>query len=126
MTGDCHVRFCERLRGETPLCLLGAPSFFDSLATYPAAFREVFFFFSQRRQAAKGFSLRPAYRRQASRFCCLSSPPRRTGRYSFFLLSTLAACRHVHSVAAEGSFLFAQRRQAAKGFSLRLCAITPF
>ncbi len=23
MTGDCHVRFCERLRGETPLCLLG-------------------------------------------------------------------------------------------------------
>lgn len=24
MTGDCHVRFCERLRGETPLCLLGA------------------------------------------------------------------------------------------------------
>ena len=43
MTGDCHVRFCERLRGETPLCLLGAPSFFDSLATYPAAFREVFF-----------------------------------------------------------------------------------
>ena len=31
MTGDCHVRFCERLRGETPLCLLGdlvAPLFF--------------------------------------------------------------------------------------------------
>jgi hypothetical protein len=26
MTGDCHVRFCERLRGETPLCLLGALS----------------------------------------------------------------------------------------------------
>jgi hypothetical protein len=24
MTGDCHVRFCERLRGATPLCLLGA------------------------------------------------------------------------------------------------------
>jgi hypothetical protein len=23
MTGDCHVRFCERLRGEIPLCLLG-------------------------------------------------------------------------------------------------------
>jgi hypothetical protein len=23
MTGDCHVRFCERLRGESPLCLLG-------------------------------------------------------------------------------------------------------
>ncbi|MEW5843945.1 MAG: hypothetical protein AB1775_11855, partial [Bacteroidota bacterium] len=23
MTGDCHVRFCERLRGETPLDLLG-------------------------------------------------------------------------------------------------------
>jgi len=23
MTGDCQVRFCERLRGETPLCLLG-------------------------------------------------------------------------------------------------------
>jgi hypothetical protein len=22
--GDYHVRFCERLRGETPLCLLGA------------------------------------------------------------------------------------------------------
>lgn len=22
MTGDCHVRFCERLRGEIPLCLL--------------------------------------------------------------------------------------------------------
>ena len=60
MTGDCHVRFCERLRGETPLCLLGAPSFFDSIATYPAAFwvRRGGFFFSQRRQAAKGFSLR--------------------------------------------------------------------
>jgi len=26
MTGDCHVRFCERLRGETPLCLLGGSS----------------------------------------------------------------------------------------------------
>ena len=26
MTGDCHVRFCERLRGETPLCLLGVAS----------------------------------------------------------------------------------------------------
>jgi len=24
MTGDCHVRFCERLGGETPPCLLGA------------------------------------------------------------------------------------------------------
>jgi len=23
MMGDYHVRFCERLRGETPLCLLG-------------------------------------------------------------------------------------------------------
>ena len=23
MTGDCHVRFCERFRGESPLCLLG-------------------------------------------------------------------------------------------------------
>lgn len=23
MTGDCHVRFCERLAGETPACLLG-------------------------------------------------------------------------------------------------------
>ena len=23
MTGDCHVRFCERLGGETPPCLLG-------------------------------------------------------------------------------------------------------
>ena len=23
MRGDSHVRFCERLRGETPLCLLG-------------------------------------------------------------------------------------------------------
>jgi hypothetical protein len=23
MTGDCHVRFCERLRGKTPLDLLG-------------------------------------------------------------------------------------------------------
>ena len=23
MTGDCHVRFCERFRGETPLYLLG-------------------------------------------------------------------------------------------------------
>jgi hypothetical protein len=23
MTGDCHVRFCERLRGEIPLDLLG-------------------------------------------------------------------------------------------------------
>ena len=22
MTGDCHVRFCERFRGETPLYLL--------------------------------------------------------------------------------------------------------
>ena len=22
MTGDCHVRFCERLGGETPPCLL--------------------------------------------------------------------------------------------------------
>jgi hypothetical protein len=27
MTGDCHVRFCERLRGETPLCLLGGKLF---------------------------------------------------------------------------------------------------
>jgi len=26
MTGDCHVRFCERLAGETPACLLGASS----------------------------------------------------------------------------------------------------
>ena len=25
MTGDCHVRFCERLGGETPPCLLGNP-----------------------------------------------------------------------------------------------------
>lgn len=25
MMGDYHVRFCERLRGETPLCLLGKP-----------------------------------------------------------------------------------------------------
>ncbi|MHB1688005.1 MAG: hypothetical protein ACYCVH_11595, partial [Ignavibacteriaceae bacterium] len=24
MTGDCHVRFCERLKGETPPDLLGA------------------------------------------------------------------------------------------------------
>jgi len=23
MTGDCHVRFCERLRGAIPLDLLG-------------------------------------------------------------------------------------------------------
>ena len=23
MTGDCHVRFCERLKGETPFDLLG-------------------------------------------------------------------------------------------------------
>ena len=23
MTGDCHVRFCERLGGEIPPCLLG-------------------------------------------------------------------------------------------------------
>ena len=23
MTGDCHVRICERLAGETPACLLG-------------------------------------------------------------------------------------------------------
>ena len=23
MTGDCHVRFCERLAGEIPACLLG-------------------------------------------------------------------------------------------------------
>lgn len=23
MTGDCHVRLCERLAGETPACLLG-------------------------------------------------------------------------------------------------------
>jgi hypothetical protein len=23
MTGDCHVRFCERLAGATPACLLG-------------------------------------------------------------------------------------------------------
>jgi hypothetical protein len=28
MTGDCHVRFCERLRGETPLCLLGETKYF--------------------------------------------------------------------------------------------------
>ena len=26
--GDYQVRFCERLRGETPLCLLGAFSVF--------------------------------------------------------------------------------------------------
>ena len=25
MTGDCHVRFGERLAGETPACLLGVP-----------------------------------------------------------------------------------------------------
>ena len=24
MSREAHVRFCERLRGETPLCLLGA------------------------------------------------------------------------------------------------------
>jgi hypothetical protein len=24
MTGDCHVRFCERLAGAIPACLLGA------------------------------------------------------------------------------------------------------
>jgi hypothetical protein len=27
MTGDCHVRFCERLKGETPFDLLGVESF---------------------------------------------------------------------------------------------------
>jgi hypothetical protein len=27
MTGDCHVRFCERLRGEIPLGLLGETLF---------------------------------------------------------------------------------------------------
>ena len=26
MTGDCHVRFCERLAGATPACLLGVTS----------------------------------------------------------------------------------------------------
>ena len=25
MMGDYHVRFCERLEGETPSCLLGGP-----------------------------------------------------------------------------------------------------
>ena len=31
--GDCHVRFCERLRGETPLCLLGEKQKIPSLFT---------------------------------------------------------------------------------------------
>jgi len=33
MTGDCHVRFCERLRGETPLCLLGGKKKFNHKGT---------------------------------------------------------------------------------------------
>ena len=36
MTGDCHVRFCERLRGETPLCLLGATFFSLAKLVQPA------------------------------------------------------------------------------------------
>jgi hypothetical protein len=43
MTGDCHVRFCERLRGETPLCLLGV------FAACPAALRGAILFFSPAR-----------------------------------------------------------------------------
>jgi len=44
MTGDCHVRFCERLRGETPLCLLGVKPVLRFLfpqmhAEYSAEFR---------------------------------------------------------------------------------------
>ena len=27
MTGDCHVRFCERLAGAIPACLLGGLNF---------------------------------------------------------------------------------------------------
>ena len=33
MTGDCHVRFCERFRGENPLYLLG-----DTLAFFAVKF----------------------------------------------------------------------------------------
>ena len=56
MTGDCHVRFCERLGGETPPCLLGEKiSFYKKfkmankrftkskrkkLTTFPSTFRK--------------------------------------------------------------------------------------
>ena len=30
MSREAHVRFCERLRGETPLCLLGAKQLFKT------------------------------------------------------------------------------------------------
>jgi hypothetical protein len=48
MTGDCHVRFCERLRGETPLCLLGAlfflilPTLFFSCARQKTALKVIY------------------------------------------------------------------------------------
>ena len=33
MMGDYHVRFCERLEGETPSCLLSGPAFRSGKAT---------------------------------------------------------------------------------------------